>query len=89
MKSRSIYRRQYDDTRAGWIDWLQFGALFVAMAVGVACSPVHEVADTAYGKELDACVESAKSLAESKACRAQVRQRWGIVTVEAKDAGHE
>lgn len=89
MRPRSIYREQFDATRAGWIDWVSLGALVATFAVLGACSPVHDVADKAYGKEIDACVESAKTLAESKACRAQVNQRWGIVTVEAKDAGHE
>ncbi len=35
-------------------------------------------AEGAYTGELVACVEQAKTLAESKACRAEVNKRWGI-----------
>lgn len=36
-------------------------------------------AEGAYTAELVACVEEAKTLAESKACRAEVNKRWGVV----------
>lgn len=35
-------------------------------------------AEGAYTGELVACVEAAKTLADSKACRAEVNKRWGI-----------
>lgn len=62
--------------------------LTLAMATYLACNPAHDIADTAYADELSACVDHAATLADSKACRAQVRERWGIVVTDRKDAGH-
>lgn len=36
------------------------------------------VADTTFGKEMLRCVDKAETLEESKACRAAVRERWGV-----------
>lgn len=41
-------------------------------------------AEGAYGAELLACVERATTLAASKACRAEVDRRWGVVRKEPK-----
>lgn len=56
--------------------------------IGAAlCSACHSTpqptaaqvaAEGAYTAELVACVEQAKTLAESKECRAEVNKRWGI-----------
>lgn len=42
------------------------------------CSAAHTTADAAYtAAQLD-CVQKSQTLAESKACRAKVDQKWGI-----------
>lgn len=43
-----------------------------------ACASNQAVAGQVYGAELKACVDQAKSLAESKACRAKVDERWAV-----------
>jgi hypothetical protein len=43
-------------------------------------------AEGAYGAALLKCVDDAKTLAESKACRARVDAEWGVVQY-AKDGG--
>lgn len=43
-------------------------------------------AEGAYGAELARCVDAAKTLAESKACRARVDAEWGVVQIR-RDAG--
>lgn len=77
----------------GLDDLLHVALAAIGLAAAVllfpGCNPVHDIADTAYGEELAACVEKAHTLAESKACRADTRARWGIVTVDRKDAGHD
>lgn len=59
MRPRSVYRDQFDATRAERIDWIQFGALFAAMAVGIACSPAAT----------DTAVKSAEHSADLAVCR--------------------
>jgi len=44
----------------------------------VGCSATHASADAAYTAQQLACVDSATTLAESKACRAKVDLKWGI-----------
>ncbi len=57
----------------------------------VMCRPpgsAHEAAaEAAYAGELLRCVDKATTLAESKACRAEVDRRWNITqtTTEAGD----
>jgi hypothetical protein len=43
----------------------------------------QRAAEGAYGAELLACVERANTLAESKACRAEVDKRWGVIRKDA------
>lgn len=43
--------------------------------------------EAAYGAALLKCVDEAKTLAESKACRAKVDEAWGISTAFRRDAG--
>lgn len=45
-------------------------------------------AEGAYGAELLRCVDAAKTLAESKACRAVVDAKWGVVQT-ARDGGDQ
>ncbi len=40
--------------------------------------------EAAYGASLIRCVDEAKTLAESKACRAKVDAAWGIQQTEKK-----
>jgi hypothetical protein len=49
-------------------------------------SAVDVAAEGAYGAMLLDCIERANSLAESKACRAEVDRQWGVVQV-ATDGG--
>jgi hypothetical protein len=60
-----------------------FVAASVAIVVGqgafIACTPaLHAAADGSYAAQLSACVDQAKTLAESKSCRARVDQAWGV-----------
>jgi hypothetical protein len=55
------------------------GMLFLHCAPQPVPSPKQLAAEGAYTADLVACVEEAKTLAESKACRAEVNRRWGIV----------
>lgn len=41
-------------------------------------APAKTAAESAYGASLLRCVDEAKTLAESKACRAAVDARWGV-----------
>ncbi len=41
-------------------------------------TPAQNAAEGAYGAELARCVDKATTLAESKACRADVDRRWGV-----------
>lgn len=63
-----------------------------AIAVLANCTPPKSskelAAESAYAGELLACVESAQTLEQSKACRKDVNQRWGIVET-VSDAGGE
>jgi hypothetical protein len=73
---------------------LAFGLVLFAMGccVGQAtgCGPLltqeRAVAEGAYGAALLACVDEAKTLAESKACRAKVDEQWHVVQTPRKDA---
>ncbi|HVG83522.1 MAG TPA: hypothetical protein VM820_03355 [Vicinamibacterales bacterium] len=65
----------------------------LAMVVGTSgCKPVTQptaaqaAAEGAYGAALVQCVDQAKTLAESKSCRAQVDAEWGVVQV-GRDGG--
>lgn len=69
---------------------LQFAfALFAAGCLFLHCTPPKPpptaqqlAAEGAYTGDLLVCVEQAKTLAESKACRAEVNKRWGVVEKE-------
>lgn len=54
------------------------GVLFVARVVAGCSGPAAAGAEAAYGASLLRCVDEAKTLAESKACRAAVDARWGV-----------
>jgi hypothetical protein len=52
-------------------------ALVVVVALG--CTPrTPAQAEAAYTAELLRCVDQARTLAESRACRAEVNRRWGV-----------
>ena len=51
--------------------------LALLFLVGCASIPASRQAELTYGAELDACVKSASTKAESKACREKVMARWG------------
>ncbi len=49
------------------------------LGVVVACSPrTPAQAEAAYTAELLRCVDNAATLAESRACRADVDRRWAV-----------
>lgn len=55
------------------------GAVLFVARVAAGCSgPAKTAAETAYGASLLRCVDEARTLAESKACRAAVDARWGV-----------
>ena len=51
MRPRSIYREQFDATRAGWIDWVSLGALVATFAVLVACSRGAAIATSSFERQ--------------------------------------
>lgn len=56
------------------------------LALIVGCSPAQlgaTAAESSYTAELVRCVDDAKTLTESKACRQRVDAKWGITEVEA------
>jgi hypothetical protein len=44
---------------------------------GAQPTPTQEAAPIEYAAELEACIDKATTLAESQACRAAVRAKWG------------
>lgn len=69
-------------------------AVFLLLAVVLLACPTRESkeagAEATYGAALLRCVDDARTLAESKACRAKVNESWGVketVTVILLDAG--
>lgn len=62
--------------------------LFLLVLIGCAQPPTaaQAAAEGAYGASLLKCVDDAKTLAESKACRARVDAEWGVVQT-GKDGG--
>lgn len=54
------------------------GVLCMTRAVAGCHGPAAAGAEAAYGASLLRCVDEAKSLAESKACRARVDAEWGV-----------
>ena len=76
--------------------WSTLGMILALYALGfivghlTGCKPSQlgaTAAESAYTGELLRCVDNANTLAESRACRADVDLRWGIVSV-GKDGGH-
>lgn len=70
---------------------LAFLAFVFALHLCTGCSSpqptaAQVAAEGAYGAALLKCVDDAKTLQESKACRARVDAEWGI-TQTAKDGG--
>ena len=63
------------------------------ITLALACGGLREpteadlAAGSKYAADHIACVELAKTLAESKACRERVRERWGVVEVTRSDGG--
>lgn len=64
------------------------------IAIAIACGPAFRepteaemMSGSKYAADHIACVELAKTLAESKACRERVRERWGVVEVTRRDGG--
>lgn len=74
---------------AGMVLVLIFGVMAHCMGCWPKASkptPAQVAAEASYGAALLACVEEAKTLAESKACRAKVDAAWGV-TQTATDGG--
>lgn len=60
--------------------------LGLALALLRCATPMaaaQNTAEAAYGAELIKCVDDAKTLAESKACRANVDAKWNVTQKEA------
>jgi len=58
----------------------------------VACAPSsakNAEKATTYGVELQLCVQTAKTLAESQKCRCEVNTRWSRPCTEMTDGGGE
>jgi hypothetical protein len=55
------------------------GCLFLHCTTPQQPTAQQAAAEAAYGAALVLCVEQANTLAESKACRAEVNRKWGIV----------
>ena len=54
-------------------------AFVVILGAFIACTPrTPAQAEAAYTAEQLRCVDLATTLAESKACRAKVDERWGV-----------
>ena len=66
---------------AGALGMTFLGAGLVTCAC--SCTPASSP-ETTYAAEQAACVSAATTLAESRACRARVDERWGV-----RDAGRE
>lgn len=64
-----------------------WGCLVGACSREVPPTAAQAAAEGAYGAALLRCVDDAKTLAESKACRARVNAQWQIVETVAKDGG--
>lgn len=59
---------------------LGVGGLVMWMVSLSGCpSPKEARSEAAYGAQLTACVEAAKTLEESKACRSHVDAQWGLL----------
>lgn len=61
----------------------------LTLLIGCSSPPstAATAAESAYTADLVRCVDKASTLAESKACRAQVNASWGIVETATKDGG--
>jgi hypothetical protein len=57
-----------------------------SIAACSGCSAGPQVSEAAYATEQLRCVDSAKTRDEADACRAKVRERWGIAET-VHDAG--
>jgi hypothetical protein len=55
-----------------------------AMMYLTRCAPSHwdKAAESAYSAELQLCVANARTLDESRECRRQVNERWGVKGTE-------
>jgi len=53
--------------------------LFVAALAACSSAPSKVAAEAAYTEQLLDCVDKSETYVESKACRAQVNARWGIL----------
>lgn len=49
----------------------------ISACAGAQPTPTQEAAPIEYAAELEACIDKATTLAESQACRAAVRAKWG------------
>lgn len=61
-------------------------SLFIAACGPSKPTPAQVAAEGAYGAALLKCVDDAKTLPESKACRARVDAQFGVVQ-SGKDGG--
>lgn len=80
---------------SAWRGWVPVVAVWLVASAEVggliACKPPKApstAAEAAYGAALLKCVDDAKTLADSKACRARVDAEWGV-TQTARDAGKD
>ena len=66
------------------------GVLALAIALATSMQACAMTAEAAYRKQQEACVRDAKTLEESRTCRARVRHDWGLdlePTITVTDAG--
>ena len=66
------------------------GVLALAVALATSMQACAMTAEAAYRKQQEACVRDAKTLEESRTCRARVRHEWGLdiePTITVTDAG--
>lgn len=84
----SPYRDPPPTRPATWLlSWRNVVFAFLTLQ-SLACSRQHAstAAEAAYGAALLRCVDQARTLPESKACRQRVDREWGIVQF-APDGG--
>ncbi len=62
---------------------LFLGGIILGHCVGCHGAMSPSEAEAAYTAQLLKCVDDARTLAESKACRQRVDAQWGITEIEA------
>ncbi len=72
--------------------WYGAPAMYLVGILALACASTSQAeanaAEGAYTAALLRCVDQAKTLQESRACRKKVNADWGITETVTKDAGY-